>query len=198
MALIKSTYNIIKKDDINVELRLAQCIAEIKTNPFVDEFYTNIYKNLLVREFQAHEDSITDISEIEEPASFVTCSKDKKFKIWNFNCECLGEVLVLPSIHNNKPIETEWKFVVDWEKLNLKELKEVMKIYDSLTNSEIMFMDEDVLMKEAIRGGEDVKKNVAKAEVYKRRRYNPILEKKADDNRKNEGADDEDVRLEVK
>ena len=197
MALIKSTYNIIKKDDINVELRLAQCIAELKNNPFVDEYYTNIYRNLLVREYQAHDDAITDISEIEEPASFVTCSKDKKFKIWNFQCECLGEVLVLPSIHINKPIETEWKFTIDWEKLNYKELKEVMKIYDTLTNSEMMFVDEEALLKESVRGTEEIKKIVAKPEAYKRRRYKAIEDKKQDDYRKNEGNDEEDVRLEV-
>ena len=88
-------------------------------------------------EFQAHADAINSISLIENPKSFITCSKDRKFKVWSFSkgCELLCEVNIAAQtskdIIENKP---EWNFKIDWEKLKEDELLEIIKMYQNVNS----------------------------------------------------------------
>ncbi len=127
---IKSSYNISKKDNINVEMQITHFLQKDRET-FCK--YVNLYHNVIVREFQAHEQAITNISKIKEPFSFITSSKDKKLKIWNFNCELIGEINTHPSLYEmTQGIRTEWKFEIDWEKHKEQEIEHLIKIYEEL------------------------------------------------------------------
>jgi hypothetical protein len=178
---IKSSYNLIKKDDINVELILGQLLLK-ERNPM--DKYTNIYNNMLVREFQAHDDAITNMSVINEPFSFLTCSKDKKFKIWNFQCDILGEVNTIPTMTSPK-IETPWNFEVDWDKLNKEEIREVIKTFEEVAHEKdlVYIFDENNLEADSSTPMEEPKRVIVKKDVpIRKKRYKPLeLTAKEDD-----------------
>jgi WD40 repeat protein len=199
MAQIKSSYNIMKKDDINAEAILTHFLQKEK-RPF-DKF-TNMYHHVIVHEFMAHEDEITCINKIEEPFSFVTCSKDKKFKIWNYQCECLGEVntAAVPNLTNDNKL-VDWKFKIDWEKLKEKEIDEVLEIFDGVGGEAPRYDHAIHGDDNTIQVREDVKqefKKVVKDEVQtKKKRYKPldIQNNKKDNNDNEESEFRYDVKL---
>jgi hypothetical protein len=197
-ATIKSSYNLIKKDDINVELILAQLLIKERA-PM--EKYVNIYNNMLVREFQAHDDAITNMSVIHEPFSFITCSKDKKFKIWNFQCEILGEVNTVPTMTSPK-IETPWKFEIDWDKLNRDEIREVIKTFEEVTDDKdkIYIFDENNL-EEPTQIEEPKRIAVKKDVIVRKKRFKPLeIAQKGDEdelNSRNRNKDPDELNLDV-
>jgi hypothetical protein len=199
-STIKSSYNLIKKDDINVELILGQLLLK-ERNP-IDK-YTNIYNSMLVREFQAHDDAITNMSVINEPFSFMTCSKDKKFKIWNFQCEILGEVNTIPTMSSPK-IETPWKFEIDWDKLNKEEIREVIKTFEEVAHEKdlVYIFDENNLEADSTPL-EEPKRIVVKKDVpIRKKRYKPLeLAPKEDENdllrNRNRHKDPDELNLDV-
>lgn len=149
--------------------------------------FVNLYHHILVREFQAHNDSIINLSKIAEPFSFITCSKDKKFKIWNFECECLGEVNTQPSLHQIREKPSDWKFKIDWEKLKEEEIEEVINIFEEVGGEPTRY--ENNLYNDNKNGqSEDnntkyndinSKKNIVKNNNgVKKKRYKPLEEQK--------------------
>lgn len=140
---------------------------------------------MTVNDLKAHNDEITGICLIEDPFSYVTCSKDKKIKIWSFNYILLGEINTMSNINSN-PInqQSEWKFKVDWEKLKKQEITEVINIYEELEYSPIS-IDEAKLDKEdmPLEDKEEFIEKVKKLPILDikkkdRRRFKPIEEKK--------------------
>jgi len=191
--MIKSTYNIMKKDDINVESLISHYLQK-ERKPFCP--FTNFYPNVLVREFSAHRDLITDIKKIEEPFCFVTSSKDKKFKIWNFKCECLGEVNTMPSLNTiEEDIELEWKFKVDLEKLKEQEYEEVVRIFDNVGGDppkyDPLLHGDDVQMDDVKPVVKAETRRIAKNETNTRRkRYKPLeIQNTKKDENENEDAE---------
>ena len=144
---IKSSYNISKKDNINVEMQVTHFLQKDR-----ETFgkYVNLYHNVIVREFQAHDQAITNLSKIKEPFSFITCAKDKKFKIWNFNCDLIGEINTHPSLYEmTQGITTEWKFDIDWEKHKEEEIEHLIRIYEELGGQPHKLDDENLLIGES-------------------------------------------------
>jgi hypothetical protein len=195
LAMIKSSYNLIKKDDINVELILMQFILKDRSPT---DRYTNVYNNMLVREFQAHDDAITSMSIINEPFTFITTSKDKKFKIWNFQCELLGEVNAIPTMTSPK-IDTPWRFEVDWDKLNKDEMKEVIKTFEEVTSEkdQIFIFDEENLEVDSTHNEEPRKIIIKKELPARKKRYKPLEIIKKEDDEKRLKEKDRDEELEV-
>ena len=89
-VVVKSSFNILKKDDINMETILNHNIQQKKNVKFGS--FINLYQNIIRREWKAHDDEITSLAIIPEPLSFASSSKDKLVKLWNFNCECIGAI----------------------------------------------------------------------------------------------------------
>ena len=185
-SMIKSSYNIMKKDDINVEAILSHYLQKDKKS---FGRFINLYHSVIVREFQAHEDAITSIIKIDDPLSFVTCSKDKKFKIWNFQCEILGEVNTQHGINNLDAPKVDWRFIIDWEKLKEQEIDEVIRIFDNVGGEPAKYdhnlhSDEanSDLNKEEFK--QELKKTTKIENVGKKKRYKPleIQSSKKDDN----------------
>jgi WD40 repeat protein len=198
LAMIKSSYNIMKKDDINVEAILSHYLQKEK-KPF-DKF-TNLYHHVIVKEFQAHDDAITNIAKIDEPFCFLTCSKDKKFKIWNFQCEILGEVNTQPSLNQINISPVEWKFKIDWEKLKEKEIDDVIEIYENVGGESTKY-DNTLHGEEANKESEnrqirkELKKQVKVENIGKKKRYKPLeIQNSKKDNDDNE---DSEFRYDVK
>jgi WD40 repeat protein len=181
-AMIKSTYNIMKKDDINVEAILSHYLQKEKKS--LDKF-TNLYNHIMIREFQAHEDAITCISKIDEPLCFVTCSKDKKFKIWNFNAELWGEVNTQPNFANLE-VKNDWKFKIDWEKLKEQEISEVIEIFikvggQALKQHDLLLLNEDEEEKDTNLSSQNEKNKKLQTKnenIVKKKRYKPLEEQK--------------------
>ena len=128
---IKSSFNILKRDDVNVETILIHNIVPM-TDKKLPKF-TNLYiNNVLVKEFKAHNDEINSITVLLEPICFTTCSKDKLVKIWNLNNECLGVISPYVKLDMNDKTIQKWNFRVDEEKLLEDEINEVVDIFEKV------------------------------------------------------------------
>ncbi len=205
-AKIKSDYNIKKKDEINVEILLSSWIQ--KQRKF--EKFTDIQKHVLVIETQGHADAINSISQIEDPSGIITCSKDKKFKVWGFEngLELLSEVNIDAKI--DKTVlenKLEWKFKIDWEKLKEEELLDVIKMYQEVEGSnskkEDNLPDETENLKaeeermNLLKRKKQQEKIAVQNALKKNKRYKPLLEKK-DDGANAAGADEGDLKIDVR
>ena len=129
-AHIKSSFNILKRDDVNVETILIHNIVPM-TDKLLPKF-TNLYINVLRKEFKAHNDEINSITILLEPICFITCSKDKLVKIWNLDNECLGIISPFIKLDKNDKSIPKWNFRVDEEKLLEKEINEVVGIFEKV------------------------------------------------------------------
>ena len=128
-AYIKSSFNILKKDDVNAETILNHNIMPTDEKRLPK--YTNLYLNVIKKEFKAHNDEITCITVLKEPFSFVTSSKDKFVKIWSIDCECLGVISPFIKIGKNEKLP-EWKFKINAEKILEDEINEVVGIFEKV------------------------------------------------------------------
>ena len=128
-AYIKSSFNILKKDDVNAETILNHNIMPIDEKRLPK--YTNMYLNVIKKEFKAHNDEVNCITILNEPFSFVTCSKDKYVKIWNINCECLGVISPFIKVGINNPLP-EWKFKINEEKILEDEINDLVGIFEKV------------------------------------------------------------------
>ena len=128
-AYIKSSFNILKKDDVNSETILNHNIMPTDEKRLPK--YTNLYLNVIKKEFKAHNDEVTCITVLMEPLSFVTCSKDKFVKIWSIDCKCLGVISPFIKITKNDNIP-EWNFKINEEKILEDEINEVVGIFEKV------------------------------------------------------------------
>ena len=129
-ATIKSSFNIMKKDDINVETLINHNLIPKGNNELPK--YTNIYHKMIRNEFKAHNDSITCLTVIKEPLCFVTGGKDKFVKIWDFNCNCLGVINALPKLSKVDGELPPWTFKINEEKILKDEINEVVGIFEEV------------------------------------------------------------------
>jgi len=199
---IKSNYNIMKKDDINVESILAHFLNKSKSKKH-GRFY-DLSSHVLVSEFQAHSEGITSLSIVDKPFCLLSCAKDKKFKIWSIESELLGEVNIQPSLHqidsNRTEKESEWKFKINLEKLKEIEYNEVLDIYNEIEPEPVkndLIIDEKDDMNSAQNND---KKKVEKVEPLKKKGRKRIEEIKAkEEEPEDKGGDsDNEVKLDVK
>jgi len=201
---IKSSYNISKKDNINVEMQISHYLQKEKP-PFGK--FVNLYHHVISTEFQAHELAITNISRINEPFCFITSSKDKKFKIWNYQCELLGEINTQPTLYELTQANensTDWKFKLDWEKLKEDEIDHVIKIYEAIggephksENDLTKKQDNQLNQKKTADASSKIldKKPVTKKEGGNLRRFKELEIQKKENN---EDSNEETERYDVK
>ena len=135
-ASIKSSFNILKKDDINAETILNHNIMPTDEKRLPK--YTNLYINVIKKEFRAHNDEINCITIINEPLCFLTCSKDKFIKIWSINCECLGVISPFIKINKEDKKYPEWNFKINEEKILEDEINEVVGIFEKVGGRKII------------------------------------------------------------
>ena len=133
-ACIRSSFNVLKKDDINAETILNHNIVPIDEKKLPK--FCNLYPNAIIKEFKAHNDEITCITLVNEPLCFVTSSKDKFVKIWNINCECLG--VISPILKLPKDNIPPWNFKINEEKILEDEINEVVGIFEKVNVAKIM------------------------------------------------------------
>ena len=129
-VIIKSTFNILKKDDINAETILNHNIFPKDENHLPT--YTNMYHKMIQNEFQAHLDEITCITVVESLSCFISSSKDKFVKIYNYDCECLGVINSLPKLAKYEGEMPKWKFNIDEKKILEDEINEVVGIFEKV------------------------------------------------------------------
>lgn len=159
-------------------------------------------------DFIAHDDSITCINMVNDPLCFLTCSKDKKFKIWSMTCELIGEVNTQPSLQQieAKP-PSDWKFKVDWEKLKEEEILEVIEIFEKIGGEPVKFDEASILDENPIELSSKIelkKKPEKNFQTNKLSRYKPLEEIKKgktenkDDNENTANIDDQNTQEIVK
>ncbi len=125
----KSSFNLLKKEDINVESILNHDLKPKDENSLPK--FTNVYYKMICYENRCHFEDITSIKIIPEPLSFITSSKDKFIKIYNFNCECLGIINSLPKITKFDLPKVKWTFKINEEKILEDEINEVVDIFEN-------------------------------------------------------------------
>jgi len=129
-VIIKSSFNILKKDDINAETILNHNIFPKDENQL--PVFTNMYHKMIQNEFQAHMDEITCITVVESLSCFISSSKDKFVKIFNYDCECLGVINSLPKLAKYEGEMPKWKFNIDEKKILEDEIYEVVGIFEKV------------------------------------------------------------------
>ena len=129
-VIIKSTFNVLKKDDINAETILNHNITPMDENSLPR--YINMYHKMIQNEFQAHLDEITCLTVVPTLSCFITSSKDKFVKIFNYDCECLGVINALPKLVKYDGEMPEWKFHIDEKKILENEINEVVGIFEKV------------------------------------------------------------------
>ena len=178
----KSSFNLLKKEDINVETILNHELR-IKDENSLPK-YTNIYYKMLCYEFRVHMEDITNIKIIWEPLSFVTSSKDKYIKIFNFNCECIGVINALPKISKFDIPKVDWNFKINEEKILEDEINEVVSIFENEHIEKIKVgskLDEEINnidINEKIKQEQGGKKKFDKASIKRKFKYLEKEEKK--------------------
>lgn len=138
---------------------------------------------MTVIDIQAHEDTINSICLIDDPFCYVTCSKDKKIKIWSFTNELLGEINTQPSISHIDKNKFDWKFKVDWEKLKEKEITEVIKIFEQIGGEPIKFDETKLEDMNQVKTNEEIALNLQQdknlqTQKKDRKRFKPIEEQR--------------------
>ena len=172
----KSAFNLLKKEDINVETILNHNL-KYKNEASLPKF-TNMYYKMIRNEFRAHFEDITCITVIEEPLCFVTTSKDKYVKIYNFNCDCLGIINSLPKLTKIDLPKIPWTFKINEEKILEDEINEGVSIFEKvgvekiLVGSRIDREVENIDINEKIKQEQEVKK-IEKG--YIKKKFKPII-----------------------
>ena len=179
-----SSFNLLKKEEINVETILNHDLRP-KDEESLPKF-TNLYYKMMCYEMRVHLDEIANIRIINEPLSFVTSSKDKYVKIFNFNCECIGVINSLPKITQFDMPKVEWKFKINEEKILEEEINEVVNIFEKEGIEKIKVgskLDQEVNnidINEIIKQEEERIKNYNKANIKRKFKYLEKEEKKKD------------------
>lgn len=177
-STIQSSFNIMKREEVNAESSLVHNLQKEKS--FLGNFIS-LYPNIIRYEKKIHESEIIHLSLIEEPFSFMTIGKDQRVKIWNWNCEIIGEIYT--GINPIPPPLAEWKFNVDWEKLKKQEIEELLDIVQEV-EGDISFLtkpskDEPVVPEED-KADEAKPSSIFKTSVpvAKKRRFKKIEPRK--------------------
>ena len=182
----KSAFNLLKKEDLNVETILNHNLKYKNENSLPK--FTNMYYKMIRNEFRAHYEDITCITVIEEPLCFITTSKDKYVKIYNFNCDCLGIINSLPKLTKIDIPKVEWTFKINEEKILEDEINEVVSIFEKVGVDKILVgskMDrevENIDINEKLKEEQEVKK---KEKGYIKKKFKPIKKEEDKNNKKN-------------
>jgi hypothetical protein len=186
-----------KKDNLNVETILNHNLQ--KTKEIAD--YINIYINeLVVCEWKAHDDGITDICKIDEPYAVITVGKDKYMRIWNDKCELIGQINVLVRQAKNVsfPKKVQWRFKMDEKKILEKEIQEVVRIFEDVGVAKIEIgskEDEEAQRIEVVDNNKNDNIVIMKPTEYHRKRYKPLEMYDNEFGRKDKEGDDDDNKL---
>ena len=171
----KSSFNLLKKEDINVEAILNHDLKPKDENSLPK--FTNPYYKMMCYENRIHLEDITSIKIVTEPLSFITSSKDKYIKIFNFNCECLGLINSLPKISKFEVPKVKWNFKINEEKILEDEINEVVDIFENEEIEKIKVgskLDEEVNnidINEKIKQELERKKKFDKGYIKRRFKY---------------------------
>ena len=170
--VLGSNFNILKKDDTNVESFLSHLIHLSSTEgvKYFKQLYHNLYAtNIISREWKGHLDAINDIAFIEEPISLVTISKDMYMRIWDEKFELVGEINIFPSEIKRKSLKkalVPWNFKINEEKIIGKEINEVVEIFENVGLEPVIFGSK--------KDKENSKLKMVKKEEDKTRKKNEI------------------------
>ena len=143
--VLGSNFNILKKDDTNVESFVSHLIHLSSTDgvKYYKQLFHNLYAiNIISREWKGHLDAINDITFIEEPISLVTISKDMYMRIWDEKFELVGEINIFPSEIKDKSLKkafVPWNFKINEEKIIGKEINEVVEIFENVGLEPVIF-----------------------------------------------------------
>ena len=189
-VVIRSNFNILKKDNINVETILNHNLQ--KEKDLME--YINLYKNnIIISEWRAHDEEVTDICQVDEPFSIVTVGKDKYMKIWNELNECIGEINILPKLSKNLKPCAEWKFQMDEKKILENEIKEVVRIFEEVGVEKIEIGSKEDAQAQKIEVEEKTEKDkpiILKPTEFHKKRYKPF-DNNAKKNKKENDKDDD-------
>ena len=177
---IKSSLNLYKKEEINASFIVKYFLEKNQDYKFPS--FMNMYYNMIIFEKKIHHEKITSIEIIKDPLSFVTCSKDNYLQIYNFKCECIGIINVLPRMLKYKKENIKWNFKINEKKILEKEIKQVVEIFEKIGIEPIMIgsvLDEEIKRKTREENKEkNIEKKINKKKLIIKKRFKPIIKKK--------------------
>ena len=192
----KSAFNLLKREDVNVETILNHNLKN-KNEISLPE-YTNMYYKMIRNEFRAHYEDITCITVLEEPLCFITASKDKYVKIYNFNCDCLGIINSLPKLTKIDLPKVEWNFKINEEKILEDEINEVVSIFEKvgvekiLVGSKVDREVENIDINEKLKEEQEVKK---KEKGYIKKKFKRIIKEEEEKANRKHKLNDEEMNI---
>ena len=133
--VLGSNFNLLKKDDINVESFLFHLIhgSTDQQRKYFNQSFNNIYANNIIRkEWRGHLEAITSIEFVEEPTSLITVSKDMHLRVWNEKLDLIGEINIFPN-ENHKFVKEKlcpWKFKVNEKAVLEREINEIVEMIE--------------------------------------------------------------------
>lgn len=89
-------------------------------------YSVDLHRSVLCTKWAGHSDEVLSLTGIEQTPQFITCSKDKLIKIWNWEGQNLGIINI------SKPSGSFWKFQYDWIMVRLHEFQEVFNQLESI------------------------------------------------------------------
>ena len=192
----KSAFNLLKREDVNVETILNHNLKN--KNEISLPKYTNMYYKMIRNEFRAHYEDITCITVLEEPLCFITASKDKYVKIYNFNCDCLGIINSLPKLTKIDLPKVDWKFKINEEKILEDEINEVVSIFEKvgvdkiLVGSKVDKEVENIDINEKLKEEQEVKK---KEKGYVKKKFKRIVKEEEEKANRKQKFNDEQMNI---
>jgi hypothetical protein len=89
-------------------------------------YSVDLHRSVLCTKWAGHSDEVLSLTGIEQTPQFITCSKDKLIKIWDWEGQNLGIINI------SKPSGSFWKFQYDWIMVRLHEFQEVFNQLESI------------------------------------------------------------------
>jgi hypothetical protein len=117
------SYQLKRKDLVDASKSVEGFLLQEERNQGVNVLTVHSYASVLVKQWVAHSAPITRINKIKEPASFVTNSLDKHFKIWSLSGSIFADVSL------GRLEENVWRFPFDWVG---QKLKDIELVFDAL------------------------------------------------------------------
>ena len=108
-------------------------------------YSVHAFNTVMIKRWEAHQQSVINLISINEPLCYITCSHDKHVKIWGKDGEMQGDINLV------KPGKQFWKIPFDWVKYKLKEIDQIFEVCNVIDKNDRHYsrlMDSD---KENIR-----------------------------------------------
>ncbi|KRW99211.1 WD40-repeat-containing domain [Pseudocohnilembus persalinus] len=157
----RQSFQLRRKDLINASKMIENLLSspeKINEDSYVEAHAVN---SVLVKRWKAHKEKVNQLTKLNDPICYITCSPDKKVKIWSMKGEQYCQINL---VKFNDEKENFWNFPFSWVK---QKLKDIDHVFNSLN-----IIDNEVLTDEQ---KEDIKKKYLYNKYMNEDIYNDMI-----------------------